>query len=35
MRADYDHDYHKMTADGLHHAGEILTVLLTAKPLWQ
>jgi hypothetical protein len=35
MRADDAHNYHKMPADGMHHAEEISTVLLTAKPLWQ
>ena len=35
MRVGDAHDHHKMTADGEHHAEEISTVLLTAKPLWQ
>jgi hypothetical protein len=35
MRVGDAHDHHKMTADGVHHAEEISTVLLTAKPLWQ
>ena len=29
------HDCRKQPADGVHHAEEVSTVLLTAKPLWQ
>jgi len=35
MRVGDAHDHHKMTADGVHHAEEILPSPLTAKPLWQ